>query len=103
MGIVVNKRWYNSGMIKSLRKVSEYQLPIKITSQKEGGFLLTCPVWSDCYAQGDTIDEAILEITAVAQSLIELYKEEGLRIPLKIQIEKQVNSPNLSLPILVAA
>lgn len=75
-------------MLKHLQKVSEYELPIKLTTQKAGGYVVTSPAWNDCYAQGDSIDEAILEITAVAQSLIELYKEEGLKIPLKISKEK---------------
>lgn len=69
-------------MLKQTKKVSEYELPIKLQPQKEGGYVVVCPKWSDCYAQGDTVDEAVLEITAVAQSLIELYKEEGLKIPL---------------------
>ena len=63
---------------------------------------MTCPKWSDCYAQGDSIDEAILEITAVAQSLIELYKEEGLKIPLKVQKEKGIAN-NYSVPVIVSA
>ena len=41
--------------------------------------MVTCPTWSACYAQGETVDEAVLEITAVAQSMIEIYKEEGLK------------------------
>lgn len=64
------------------KKVLEYELPIKIESQKEGGYLAKCPIWVNCYAQGDTMDEVILEITAVAQSLIDIYKEDGLKIPL---------------------
>lgn len=84
------------------RKVLEYELPIKIAPQKEGGYVVTCPLWQDCYAQGDTIDEAVLEITAVAQSLIELYKEEGLKIPLKLQKEKGVTNP-FTVPVIVAA
>lgn len=88
-------------MFKQTKKVSEYELPIKIEPQKEGGYVVTCPKWPDCYAQGDTIDEAILEITGVAQSLIDLYKEEDLKIPLKKQKEKSTNS--LTVPIIVAA
>ena len=88
-------------MLKQTKKVSEYELPIKIEPQKEGGYVVTCPKWSDCFAHGDTVDEAVLEITAVAQSLIELYKEEGLRIPLKTQKEKSVTTP-LTLPVIVA-
>lgn len=89
-------------MLKQTRKVSEYELPIKIKPQKEGGYVVICPQWSDCYAQGDTVDEAVLEITAVAQSLIELYKEEGLRVPLKMHKEKGITNP-LTVPIIVAA
>ena len=51
--------------------------------------------------KGDTIDEAILEITAAAQTLIELYKEEGLEIPLKAQKERAVVKP-LTVPVIVA-
>lgn len=86
-------------MLKA-QKVSEYELPIKVEPQKGGGFVVTSPLWQDCYAQGDNVDEAILEITAVAQSLIELYKEEGKVIPLKLQ--KEVVNPT-SVPVIVAA
>ena len=69
-----------------------------------GGFVVTCPQWSDCYAQGDTIDEAVLEVTGVAQSLIEIYKEEGLKIPLKIQKEKNRNlAKSFTVPVIVTA
>lgn len=84
------------------QKVSQYELTIKIQPQKGGGYVAICPSWSDCFAQGETIDEAILEITAAAQSLIELYKEEGLKIPLKLSSEKKL--ANLfSLPVIVSA
>lgn len=89
-------------MLKQTTKVLEYELPIKIIPQKEGGFVVTCSIWSDCYAQGDTVDEAVLEITAVAQSLIEIYKEEGLKIPLKKQEEQKVGML-FNVPVIVAA
>lgn len=89
-------------MLRQIRRVSEYELPIKIEPQKEEGYVVTCPNWSDCFAQGDTIDEAVLEITAVAQSLIELYKEEGLKIPLKLQKEKAIANP-FTVPVIVTA
>lgn len=89
-------------MYKSIKQVSEYELPIKIEPQKDGGYVVTCPKWSDCYAQGDSVDEAVLEITAVAQSLIELYKEENIKIPLKKQRETAVAQP-LTVPVIVAA
>lgn len=92
----------NPAMINRSERVSEYELPIQLAAQKDGSFVAHCPVWSDCYAQGDTIDKAVLEITAVAQSLIELYKEEGLKIPLKLQSKKAVAN-RISVPVIVAA
>jgi len=89
-------------MLNRTQKVAEYELPVNIEPQKEDGFVVTCPIWKDCYAQGDTIEEAILEVTAVAQSLIELYKEEGLKIPLKPQKSKRVDN-SLNLPVIVTA
>ena len=89
-------------MLKQTKKVLEYKLPVEIKPQKEGGFVAVCPDWSDCFAQGDTVDEAILEITAVAQSLIELYTEERLEIPLKLQKEKGL--ANLfTVPVIVTS
>ena len=61
--------------------IQEYELPIVVHKEKEGGFTAECLAWNDCYAQGETIEEVVNEISYVASSLIELYKEEGVRIP----------------------
>lgn len=89
-------------MLKRTAKVRSFELPLKIEPQKDGGFVARCSVWSDCYAQGDSVDEAVLEATAVAQSLIKLYKEEGLKIPLKLTHESKVSNP-ITLPVIVSA
>lgn len=89
-------------MLRKNQRVLQYELPLKINPQKRGGYLVSCTSWSDCYAQADTIDEAILEITAVAQSLIELYKEEGLIIPLKLQKQESIDNTK-TIPVIVAA
>lgn len=66
---------------RRLARVFEYELPVKVSKADEG-FFARCPVWPDCYAQGDTVENVINEIVAVAASLIELYKEEDLEVPL---------------------
>lgn len=67
--------------VKQTKTVKAFQLPIEITREGDH-FIAHCPAWKDCYAQGKSIDEATAEIIAVASSLIELYQEEELRIPL---------------------
>ncbi|MFZ5366213.1 MAG: type II toxin-antitoxin system HicB family antitoxin [Patescibacteria group bacterium] len=84
--------------------IAEYELPVRIEEQKEGGCVAYCSVWNDCYAQGETIEEAINELSYVASSLIELYKEEGLKIPLKLKRTTRIPCASLKLkfPLIVS-
>lgn len=84
--------------------IQEYELPITLQAE-DGAYIATCPMWQDCYAQGDTIDEAINEISAVAASLIELYKEEGMTIPLKLKstTKKEPNGFTVNFPLIVSS
>lgn len=80
---------------KKVEKVLEYILPVKVKPQKEG-YLAYSPAWEDCYAQGVSIEEAVSEINRAAQTLVEIYREEGMEIPLKsvekdTQLTKTIN------------
>lgn len=88
-------------MIKKTTRVSSYELLLKIEPQKGSGFVAKSVVWPDCYAQGDSVDEAVLEVTAVARSLIELYKEESIKIPLKLTQKGTVSGP-ITVPVIVS-
>lgn len=84
--------------------IAEYELPI-IIREEDGVFIAECSKWKDCYAQGNTLEEAINEISYVASSLIELYREEELKIPLKLKksSERSSNNINLTFPLIVSA
>lgn len=83
--------------------IDKFQLPIEIT--REGDyFLANCPIWTDCYAQALSIEEVVAEITSVAKTLIDLYREEELTIPLKRLEGKTVaENDKLSLDVPVFA
>jgi len=80
--------------------VLEYELPIRIEKDPSGGFVASSPAWQDCYAQGDSLDETMNEIISVASSLIELYKEEGLKIPLHSTTSKK---STFKVPVLTSS
>lgn len=84
--------------------IQEYDLPVMLHAESDA-FVATCPIWPDCYAQGDTLEEAINEISSVASSLIEFYKEEGIPIPLTLKstIQKQPREFMISFPVLVSS
>ncbi len=106
MGEKVIDKSYNIFM-KTNKKLTilEYELPVLIQQEKKDGFIAKCSIWNDCYAQGDSVEEVINEISAVAAGLIELYKEEGLKIPLKIIKTSSETATNMSLtfPLIVAS
>lgn len=84
--------------------IHEYELPITVEQEKKtGGFIVQCQNWQDCYAQGDTLEEAVNEISYVASSLIELYQEENMPVPLKLKRTKRHTLPTLqfNIPLLV--
>lgn len=83
--------------------IAEYELPITI-HEENGIFIAECSKWKDCYAQGNTLEESINEISYVASSLIELYQEEELKIPLRLKrsSEKPSNNINLTFPLIVS-
>lgn len=84
--------------------IHEYELPITVEEDPSGGFVARCDSWADCYAQGDTLEEAINEISYVASSLIELYQEEDLPIPLKLKHTQHPSAANLrfTVPLIVS-
>ena len=86
-------------------KIREYELPIDIREETDGSFTALCPKWVDCYAQGDSIDEVINEISAVAATLIELYQEEELSIPLTLRHTKNIfrKQAVVNMPLFVSA
>jgi len=49
--------------------ISEYEFPIVVKKEPEGGFVANCTIWNDFYAQGKTLEEAINEISLVASTL----------------------------------
>lgn len=84
--------------------IQQYELPIEVEKEKDGTYVARCSLWSDCYAQGDSLEESLNEIFSVASSLIELYKEENLKIPLKLKKQEKSLSSKLhfNLPLVVS-
>ena len=69
------------------KSIFEYCLPVKV-QEDNGSYFAVCSSWSDCYAQGETPEEAINELVAVAKNLIEIYREEKLTITMTKKVEK---------------
>lgn len=89
--------------LKKTESVKKYILPLEVIKDS-GCYLASCPVWPDCYAQGKTIDEVTSEVISVASALIDLYKDESLKIPLKLEgSAKAQNKVAFDVPVFANA
>lgn len=48
-----------------------HQLPVVIEKDEDGFYVVECPVFSGCYTQGKTLDEALKNIREVIELCLE--------------------------------
>lgn len=59
-------------MTKALMaKIKNKKLPIFIEKDEDGFYVVECPVFSGCFTQGKTIDEALVNIREVIEICLE--------------------------------
>ena len=77
-----------------------YLYPIKIEICEEGGFLAVCSALQGCYAEGNTIEEAVDNLKDVIKVIFE-YKKKHVRkfsIPC-VSIEKRKMLSDLNIAV----
>jgi predicted RNase H-like HicB family nuclease len=70
-----------------------HQLPIIIEKDEDGFYTVECPIFSGCYSQGRTIDEALTNIREVIDLSLE---EEENRTILKNFFPQEISFHTLS-------
>ena len=58
-----------------------YDYKVIIEPDESGGYVVTCPSFSGCYTQGDTIEEALVNIREGILLCIEDIEDVGEEIP----------------------
>ena len=56
------------------------KLPITIYQDGEGWYVVECPTIPGCMSQGETKEEALLNIKEAIQLCLEVRKEKGLSL-----------------------
>jgi len=54
-----------------------YKLHLLFDPQPEGGFTVTCPVLPELVTEGDTVAEALTNVTDAVAALVEAYEDLG--------------------------
>lgn len=64
-----------------------YKIPLVLTPQPEGGFTVTSPLLPELVTEGDTIDEALVNVKDALAAVVEAYQDLGRSLPKNAQIQ----------------
>jgi antitoxin HicB len=53
---------------------------------EEGGYVVTCPAVPGTVSQGDTYDEALVNIKEAIELALECYREDGVPFPEDVEV-----------------
>ena len=60
-----------------------YKLPLVLSPQPEGGFVVTSPMVPELLTEGETVAEALDNVRDALAAVVELYEDLGKTLPMK--------------------
>jgi antitoxin HicB len=78
-----------------------YKVPLVLTPQPEGGFVVTSPVLPELITEGDTVEDAIENASDCLGSVIEIYEDLGRSLPPGLKLSESAGP--IEVETLVAA
>jgi predicted RNase H-like HicB family nuclease len=80
-----------------------YTLIVTVEPQEEGGYLAICENIKQCYAEGETYEEAIENLKDVARTCLELdAQREGMSLEEFLRQGEKRKKYKLEMPLAVA-
>jgi antitoxin HicB len=58
-----------------------YKVPLLLSPQSEGGFTITSPLLPELVTEGDTIEEALVNVRDTLAAVVEAYEDLGRTLP----------------------
>jgi antitoxin HicB len=62
------------------------KVPLVLAPQPEGGFTVTSPVLPELVTEGDTIEEALVNVRDALAAVVEAYQDLGRPLPQNAQL-----------------
>ena len=57
------------------------RVPVLVYREPTGGYSVVCPSLPGCHSQGETVEEALANVTEAIALYLEVLEEDGLPIP----------------------
>lgn len=52
-----------------------YRVPLRLTPQAEGGYTITSPLLPELITEGDTLEEALVNVSDALKAVVEIYED----------------------------
>jgi len=63
-----------------------YRVPLVFTPQPEGGYTVTSPVLPELLTEGDSLEQAQVNVRDAFEAVLELYADQGRPLPASISL-----------------
>jgi len=72
--------------------VAIYKVPLVLTPQPEGGFVVTSPLLPELLTEGDTVAEALKNVKDALAATLEFYEEGGQGVPTSVRVDSDASA-----------
>ena len=69
-----------------------YKIPLVLAPQPEGGYTVTSPLLPELVTEGDTVDEALVNVKDALAAVVQAYQDLGRPLPQNTRIQ-DANAP----------
>ena len=69
-----------------------YKVPLVLTPQQDGGYVVTSPALPELVTEGDSLDEAVEHVADALKAVVELYQDLGKTLPSDLRQNVEVDS-----------
>lgn len=66
-----------------------YKVPFVLSPQPEGGYTVTNPILPELVTEGDTLGEALENVSDALKAVIETYEDLGRPLPANLRQDSQ--------------
>ena len=69
-----------------------FKVPLVLTAQPEGGYTVTSPALPELVTEGETPEDALLNVRDALMAVLEIYEDLGKPFPANVRLDPHVAS-----------
>lgn len=76
-----------------------YKVPLLLTPESDGGYVVTSPILPELITEGDSLGEALEHVRDALAAVVELYADLGKPLPPQLRQDATAEAIELEYPV----